>query len=589
MEYDAIDQEEAKDEAYRYFMRVDPGMRDFLGPIRTIDDPVTGRQMRVRDAKIGMLRNTKPENMKDVVVYLDPHPHIRTESAKDLQGWYSPKHITHPGMRPRPCFTDAVLTQPFGGYCPVGCGFSMPAGELVSTPEGLKPIEKLQVGDIVWGRDILGTIQTKVEGTTKHWQSKGYVVLKLVNGKVLKVTADHPIYSVDRRTWVPAELLKIGERFEPIQAQDYSVDGKEITLAGDFTLETVTRVEGGLYVYDVQTGTRNFYQDGVLVHNCYINAGSRGYRGSGLMSVPLNYGAHVRKQLKSMKVSAAGYFSSFTDPFQPIESFYHNTQEGAKAFVEVGLPIFFLSRLSYPDWAFDLLKKNPHSYAQKSINTPDEEDWHKLSPGAISLAEHFAEIKKLRKQGIYVSIQVNPIVAGIVTHEDIEHLFELLAEAGANHVIVKFVEANIPWSGALVEKITKKFGDNRTAAFRDLFTENSCGAQRTINREYRLEGIKRYQKQATKLGLTFSLCYEFDRGTDGKWRSIGKDWVTSEQCHGHRVPMYTRIGDEFKPLEVCPPSGCLHCADDNDGEPRCGSDLLGQAKDLQLKDFRKGM
>lgn len=443
MEQDAwLDQEEAK-ESYQYFMRVDPGMRDFLGPIKKIDDPVTGREMRCRDAKIGMLRNTKPENMKDVVVYLDPHPHIRTDSAKDLQGWYSPKHISHPGMRPRPCFTDAVLTQPYGGYCPVGCGF------------------------------------------------------------------------------------------------------------------------------------------------CYINAGSRGYRGSGLMSVPLNYGAHVAKQLKTMNVSAAGYFSSFTDPFQEVENYYHNTQAGATAFVEAGLPIFFLSRLSYPDWAFDLLTKNAHSYAQKSLNTPHEDDWRKLSPGAITLEEHFAQIKELRKRGIYVSIQVNPIIAGVVTHEDIELLFERLAEVNTNHVIVKFVEANIPWAGAMVAKITKKFGENRTAIFRDLFTENSCGAQRTVQREYRLEGIARYQKKATALGLTFSLCYEYDRGPDGKWRSIGRDWITSEQCHGHAVPMYTRVNGQFKALEVCPTGGCLHCADDNDGKPRCGSEILGQAKDLRLSDFRK--
>lgn len=444
MEQDAINQEEAQAEAYEYFMRTDPGMRKFLGPIETKYDPVTDRMMRQRQAKIGMVRNSKEENLKDVVVYLDPHPHIRTDSAKDLQGWYSPKTITHPGMRPRPCFTDAVLTQPYGGYCPVGCGF------------------------------------------------------------------------------------------------------------------------------------------------CYINAGSRGYRGSGLMSVPLNYGAHVRRQLASMKVSAAGYFSSFTDPFQAVEGFYHNTQQGAQAFVDAGLPIFFLSRLVYPDWAIDMLTRNPHSYAQKSLNTPHQDDWEKLSPGAASLSDHMDQIGDLKERGIYVSIQVNPVIAGIVSHEDIEQLFEGLAFAGADHVIVKFVEANIPWAGAMVQKMEKKFGANRTAHFRELFTENSCGAQRTVQREYRLEGIRRYQAKATQLGMTFSLCYEYDRGTDGKWRSIGKDWVTSEQCHGHAVPMYTRQpGGLFAPLGVCPPSGCLHCADDNEGAPRCGSELLGSAKDLRISDLRR--
>jgi DNA repair photolyase len=347
-------------------------------------------------------------------------------------------------------------------------------------------------------------------------------------------------------------------------------------------------VEGGLDVFDIQTTTQNFYQRGVLVHNCYINSGIYAYRGSGLVTVPVNYGAHVRKQLASMRTANAGYFSSFTDPFLPLEDYYHNTQAGAQAFLDEGLPIFFLSRLSYPSWAIDMLRQNPLSYAQKSINTPDPDDWKKLSPGALALGDHFDEIRELRRAGIYVSIQCNPIVAGIVTHEDVEHLFELLAEAGTNHVIVKFVEANLPWAGAMVNNMVKRFGDNRAAAFRDLFTENSAGAQRTVDARYRLEGHERYQRRATQLGMTYATCYEYVK-TDKGHASIGPIYTTADQCHGHRVPMHTRrtTAERFAPLEDCPPSGCLHCADNNDGKPRCGSDLLGAAKALRLPDLRK--
>lgn len=321
---------------------------------------------------------------------------------------------------------------------------------------------------------------------------------------------------------------------------------------------------------------------------CYINSGHRGYRGTGLTTVPMGYGKQVREQLAGMKIAQAGYFSSFHDPFNSLEDYYHNTRQGAEAFVGAGLPIFFLSRLSYPDWAIDLLRKNKFSYAQKSINTPDEEDWKKLSPRAITLARHFEEIRKLRDAGIYVSIQCNPIVAGIVTHDDVERLFEKLAEAGANHVIVKFVEANHPWAPSMVERITKKFGDNRSAAFRDLFVENSCGAQKTIVEEYRREGHTRYQRKATELGMTYALCYEYTKRT-GTWRSMGPEFLTSDQCHGHRVPFFTKSDSEakFRELAVCPPSGCLRCADNNDGEAKCGSELLGSAKALVLSDFKK--
>jgi DNA repair photolyase len=435
--------DEEMKKTYQYFMRPDPDQREFLGKAEEVLDELTGKPMRVRRAKVGMVRGAKEENMQEVKVYLDPLPHVRLEKGKDLQGWYQGKALSAPGSRVRPCMTDAILTEPYGGYCTVGCGF------------------------------------------------------------------------------------------------------------------------------------------------CYINSGFRGYRGSGLVTVPLGYGDHIRRQLKSMKVSAAGYFSSFTDPFLPLEDYYHNTQNAVQAFTDEGLPVFFLSRLSYPDWAIDALRLNPFSYAQKSINTPDPDDWKKLSPGALPLLDHLEEIRKLRAAGIYVSIQVNPIIAGVVTHEDVERLFGMLAEAGTNHVIVKFVEANHPWAAAMVERITKRFGANRAASFRDLFVENSCGGQKTITEEYRREGHTRYRAAATRLGMTYSLCYEYTKRADGSWASMGPEFITSDQCHGHRVPMHVRNAHGiFEPLGVCPPAGCLSCADKT-GEAACGSELLGAAKALRIADLRR--
>lgn len=440
---DKADGGEGVKQTYDFFMRPDPNMRDFLGPIKTKWDELTGREMRQRTAKVAMVRGAKEENMREQTVFLDPVPHIRVESGKPLQGWYQSKVNDSPRSRERPCYTEAMLTEPYGGYCPVGCAF------------------------------------------------------------------------------------------------------------------------------------------------CYINSGFRGYRGSGLVMVPKNYGDQVRKQLSRMRSSAAGYFQSFSDPFLSIEDYYHNTQGAAQAFVDVDLPIFFLSRRAYPGWALDMLQKNKYSYAQKSLNTPDGEDWAKLSPGALPLEEHLAEIREMRRLGIYVSIQVNPVVPGITSHEDIERLFEMLAEAGANHVIVKFVEAAFSWAPAMVERIEKRFGDNRAAGFRELFTQN-IGSMRTVAEEYRLEGHARYQRKATAVGLTYATCYEYRHvpGTAGV--SVGREFMTSDQCHGHRVPMFQRLDTSvpFTEVAACPPTGCLTCADDNEGEARCGSELFGQAKALRTSDYR---
>lgn len=448
--------DEPAQDAYKFFMRPDPDMREFLGPIEEEYDPLTRKTAKFRMARVAMIRGADPTKEVKVYIGFDGQsyaPHIRLEKGKDLQGWYQGKGEVGGAGRERPCMTDAILTEPYGGFCTVGCAF------------------------------------------------------------------------------------------------------------------------------------------------CYVNSGVKGYRGSGLITVPVGYGDHVTKQIASMKTASAGYFSSFTDPFLPLEDIYKNTRRGANAFVRQGLPIFFLSRLSYPGWSIDLLQKNRHSYAQKSINTCDPEDWKKLSPGAMPLLDHIEQVGELRKRGIYTSIQVNPIVPGVTSVEDIEQLFEMLAAVGNNHVIVKFVEAGYAWAGTMVERIKKRFGENRGKFFESLFTDN-MGGQRTVDEQWRLDAHRRLQAKATKVGMTYSTCYEYmytDRAPDGtllskKTRSIGPDFLTADQCHGHRVPMYTRLDTAVPFAEVaeCPPSGCLSCGDTS-GKGACGSSLFGAAKANRLPDFKKSV
>lgn len=803
------EEEHGAAERYAYFMRPEP--RQDLGPIEEVDDPYLGR-VKVREMKVGMTRNAKPENKQTVLAYLSPFPHTRIDNAKPLQGWYQSMVNESAQSRPRPCFTEAVLTEPYGGFC-------LPAGSLVETPTGPVPIERLRPGDRVLGQAGGVIVGTTIKATVNRWCESGLVKVA-VGEDQLRLTAEHPVFSLSRNDYVPAGGLYVGETIEARSVQELRAAGewlerersprflpglslptgkdggsrggesrprfgnvavcpaelrsalphpfistvwalhsggpegprqgssgkaygnegypevcgdegqavgrpnRQEALAGDqgqmcgaseardhraqaveqgllrvsqgpvcsyevvvgeaggrllgppgvglglrtrghsvvgrddvpaglppfrrdvyrgqgvhgaggstqdrsgeggrFDGGGVRRSENGrtglvvsgietdptpLKVYDIETVSANFYVRGRLginsihVHNCavgcafcYVNSGFRGYRGTGLITVPLDYGAQIAKQLKSMRRAAAGYFSSFTDPFTPLEAYYHNTEEAAREFVAAGLPVFFLSRLRYPEWAVELLTKNPHSYAQKSINTSDPEDWRKLSPGALPLADHLGDIARLKRAGIYVSIQVNPIVPGVTSHGDVYRLFRLLAEAGADHVIVKFVEAGYSWAPAMVERMIKRFGD-RGRRFAELFTQN-IGSQRTVEEEYRMAGHRLYSKWAERFGLTYSTCYEYKYERDGAGRiiskvgvSVGREFATSSQCHGHAVPVYTRDSGDvtFKPVEECPPSGCLYCAAENDsdpGKPRCGDELAGEANALKLADLR---
>lgn len=109
-----------------------------------------------------------------------------------------------------------------------------------------------------------------------------------------------------------------------------------------------------------------------------------------------------------------------------------------------------------------------------------------------------------------------------------------------------------------------------------------------------MRGHHLYRAAANKLGLTYATCYEYEYERDEKGKilsktgiSVGRKFTTADQCHGHRVPMYKRVDkDRFAPLDECPPSGCLYCASENNGEPRCGDSLAGEAKALRLVDLK---
>jgi len=397
---------------------------------------------------IGMLQSASPENRRRMKVYMKPTPHVILDQNIPLRGWYKGK--TEPeGVRPRPCYTEALLTQPYGGTCSTRCAF------------------------------------------------------------------------------------------------------------------------------------------------CYVNNGVRGYRSQGVGVVDPQYPDKVRKQLSQMRTASGAYISSFTEPFQELEAVYHNTQRLSQVFIRAGLPIFYLSRRVPPAWAMEYLTKNPYSYMQFSINTQRSDVWSKISPFASPLEDILKAVEDYSRAGIYVSVQVNPIIAGIVTVEDIEELIQMLAERGANHLIFKHVEIVSSTVKPLVKKMKALFPE-RGKIFEGLFTE-TIGHIRTIKEAYRIQALNRYSAACRRADVTMSLCYEYryerDKSgniTDKTGVSLAPNYTTSDQCHGRRVPVYTRKStkDRWQPVLECDPAGCLYCVDNN-GRALCGNKRMGEANALTPADLTK--
>ena len=324
----------------------------------------------------------------------------------------------------------------------------------------------------------------------------------------------------------------------------------------------------------------------VRCHFCYVNNGIRGYRGQGVTTVDPHYPEKIATQLDKMLFGWNGYISSFTEPFQSLETLYHNTERLSEELTSRGLPIFYLTRQIPPDWALEQLKKSPYSYQQFSIITSNRDTYRKLSPGAASLDSILSYIKNvLKPAGIYVSIQVNPIMPGIVDLTDICQLLEELSQAGANHVIFKFVEIVSPAASAMVERMTKLFGADRGKEFANAFREQT-GGLRTIVQRVRKQWLDVFMQDTKKLGLTMALCYEYDHRTN---KSIGREYCTAAQCHGMRIPIHLKNAQgKFEPWEGCPDSGCLYCKETSPDLP-CNSAFLQRATALKPSDYNRNV
>jgi hypothetical protein len=159
---------------------------------------------------IGMTRNAKADQRTRTRVYLDPIPHILKDQNIPIRGWYKSKFET-PGVRDRPCLLP---------------------GSLVDTPWGPRPIETLQVGDTVLGYDeeTGRYASTYVEATSRQIKEE-YLELELENGRVLKLTEDHPVY-VKNRGWVEAGRLQEGDDILDIGDRDIQEIRKQLELEG---------------------------------------------------------------------------------------------------------------------------------------------------------------------------------------------------------------------------------------------------------------------------------------------------------------------------------------------------------------------
>jgi hypothetical protein len=131
-----------------------------------------------------------------------------------------------------------------------------PAGTLVHSSTGLVPIERIEKGQLLWTKkELSATRELKPVQQRYVRTALKMVVVQLVNGTLIELTADHRVFSQGQ--WVRIETLGKGDLLENIIGEQLEIQQLEIVLRS-------TRV----YNLSVVDNPNYFVlEEGILVHN----------------------------------------------------------------------------------------------------------------------------------------------------------------------------------------------------------------------------------------------------------------------------------------------------------------------------------
>lgn len=327
---------------------------------------------------------------------------------------------------------------------------------------------------------------------------------------------------------------------------------------------------------------------------CY----ARGFKGyfdlwnqKGIVTVFQGFDAKCAEELDQLYVASCGYLSPITEPFQyPLENKYGLSERTAYVFLDRGLPVEFITKMgsNVPSRLLDRMAENPHSFAQFTILSADDEVRKVFSPGGSTVEEQFKAVRRAADRGLYVVVRMDPMFPGITDdRRSIEEVVSRAVKEGARHIIFSICDLADAWFKRTLNEVEKHF-PSALKLWREVYRERR-GDRLEANVKYRRKVFETAKEVCTSHGVTMALCMEFEETRRGKkiwYRGLNEDYMTSSCCEGMETPIYYRksLSEHFKPLNGCN-GNCLACAK-RIQTPVCGLSLLAKAEALKFKDYK---
>jgi DNA repair photolyase len=243
------------------------------------------------------------------------------------------------------------------------------------------------------------------------------------------------------------EQLRFLHTTDPAITRKRAIDGTALRATSRVGVVSVEPMGIELPLFDITTGTGDFFANGVVSHNCFarnthtyldFDAG-KDFDTQVVVKVnaPEVLAAQLRKPGWKHEHVAMG---TNTDPYQRAEGRYRLMPRIIRALADSGTPFSILTKGTVLTRDLPLLAavaKDVPVGLGVSIALLDEELQHRLEPGTPTPRARLELVRRAREAGLPCGVFVAPVLPGLTdSAEDLGALLAAIAEAGATGVTV---------------------------------------------------------------------------------------------------------------------------------------------------------
>jgi len=235
------------------------------------------------------------------------------------------------------------------------------------------------------------------------------------------------------------EHLRFFHLMDPAISRKLDMEGHAVKSDAPLHVVSIEPI-GTMRLFDITTGTADFFANGVVSHNCYARP-SHAYMGlsAGLdFETRLFYKKDAGKLLQE-ELARPGYvckpitLGANTDPYQPIERKMRVTREILEVLARCRHPVTVITKSALVLRDLDLLAdlaKDGLAGVGVSITTLDVGLKRVMEPQAASPRARLEAVNRLNLAGVPAGVMVAPVIPVLTDHE-MEAILEAAAAAGA--------------------------------------------------------------------------------------------------------------------------------------------------------------